>query len=70
MKPLAETPKPPNPGSNEAIVRGCTCPVLDNGHGSGSGYTNPDGSPAFWVAENCPIHGTLCSALSSLSRPS
>jgi len=25
----------PNPGSPEAIKKGCTCPVLDNGHGKG-----------------------------------
>lgn len=25
----------PNPGSDEAIDRGCTCPILDNAHGAG-----------------------------------
>ena len=24
-----------NPGSDEAIAAGCTCPVIDNGHGRG-----------------------------------
>jgi hypothetical protein len=27
--------KKPNPGSDDAIDAGCTCPVLDNGHGKG-----------------------------------
>ena len=25
------------PGSDEARAHGCTCPVLDNGHGHGAG---------------------------------
>lgn len=44
--------KPPNPGSDEAIAKGCTCPVLDNNHG------NKDGD-AFWIDLKCPIHGRL-----------
>jgi len=47
----------PNPGSNEAIDAGCTCPVIDNGHGKGSGFRTIEGEPAFWICENCPIHG-------------
>ena len=35
--------KVPNPGSDAAIARGCTCPVLDNHHGMGMGETS--GSP-------------------------
>lgn len=41
-----------NPGSDEAIEAGCTCPVLDNAHGEGRG----DGT--FWISGDCPIHGT------------
>ena len=41
----------PNPGSNEAIDQGCTCPVLDNCHGN-----MPDGN--YWITEDCPLHGT------------
>ena len=41
----------PNPGSDEALDLGCTCPVLDNGHGRGRG----DGQ--FWIMEDCPLHG-------------
>jgi len=43
----------PNPGSDEAIKMGCTCPVLDNAHGNGA-----RGDPnLFWISEDCPIHG-------------
>jgi len=43
----------PNPGSNEAIEMGCTCPVLDNGHGKGSMY----GEGLFWINQDCSVHG-------------
>lgn len=39
----------PNPGSDAALDMGCACPVLDNGHGRGSG--------PFWVSGDCPLHG-------------
>ena len=45
---------PPNPGSDEALDLGCSCPVLDNAHGAGLPY--PDG-PVFWVNKDCPLHG-------------
>jgi hypothetical protein len=38
----------PNPGSDEAIAAGCTCPVLDNSHDRGKG--------PFTLTEGCPIH--------------
>lgn len=42
----------PNPGSAEAIEKGCTCPVLDNGHGNEElGKTR-----GFWVSGDCPLH--------------
>lgn len=41
-----------NPGSREAIEAGCTCPVLDNGHGKGSSW----GPDKFWITEGCPLH--------------
>jgi hypothetical protein len=43
----------PNPGSKEAIARGCTCPVIDNHHGKG--IPSKDG-PVFWYTVGCPIH--------------
>lgn len=42
----------PNPGSKEAIDKGCTCPVLDNGHGRG--YMGQKG--IFVITNGCPIH--------------
>jgi len=41
----------PNPGSDEAIEQGCTCPVLDNAHGEGM-----LGLDMFVIAEGCPLH--------------
>ena len=50
----------PNPGSDEAIKKGCKCAVLDNGHGVGFRFRDKDGEygePLFWINGNCPIHG-------------
>lgn len=44
----------PNPGSPDAVRRGCTCPIEDNQHGLGSDPAFGDG---FEVAVNCPLHG-------------
>jgi hypothetical protein len=45
-------PVTPNPGSDEALARGCLCAVLDNCHGRHAPYP-PDG----WViTEGCPVH--------------
>ena len=49
----------PNPGTQEAIDAGCTCPVLDNGWGKGSGYLDKDGKPTFWRDADCPLHGYI-----------
>lgn len=46
----------PPPGSPEAIEAGCTCPVLDNGHGRGA---FGDGEKyGYWMSESCPLHST------------
>lgn len=42
---------PPNPGSDKAVKKGCTCPIMDNGRGKGFG----DGK--FWINGSCPLHG-------------
>lgn len=47
-----------NPGSNEAIEAGCLCGRNDNARGQGSGYTDQDGKPLFWIEAGCPLHGT------------
>ena len=46
----------PNPGSDEAIKIGCTCPILDNYHGKGA-YNDENGKPLFWINGDCPVHG-------------
>ena len=51
--------KLPNPGSDEALDMGCTCPVLDNAHGRGawgSGGDDDDSPAVFWMSMDCPIH--------------
>ena len=40
------------PGSDAAVRDGCTCPVLDNGHGAG--YMGIKGT--YVIAEGCPLH--------------
>lgn len=42
----------PNPGSEEALDQGCTCPVVDNNHGRGS-YKGT----GFIYSADCPLHG-------------
>lgn len=49
------TAQPP-PGSREAVDQGCTCPVLDNGYGRGSGRVDEAGQPLYWKSEGCPLH--------------
>ena len=45
-----------NPGSADAVGRGCTCDFIKNDFGRGQ--TEPDGV-AFYCAETCPVHGVL-----------
>jgi hypothetical protein len=42
-----------NPGSDAAIKKGCTCPVLDNGRGN----EELGRIRGFWIDQDCPIHG-------------
>jgi hypothetical protein len=44
----------PNPGSEGAVMRGCTCPVLDNRRGKG--LPMHGGTRCFWINEGCPVH--------------
>jgi hypothetical protein len=43
------------PGSAAAKREGCTCPVMDNGHGAGA-YVDSEYGPQFWITEGCPLH--------------
>jgi hypothetical protein len=54
-----QTDDTPNPGSVEAIAMECTCPILDNGRGRGSGMLGSEGQPLFWIADDCPLHGQV-----------
>lgn len=44
--------KQPNPGSDEAVKKGCTCPVLDNSRGKGWMLQKD----LFWITDGCPLH--------------
>lgn len=43
----------PDPGSPEALLAGCTCPVMDNNNGNGMGEERE----IYTVDALCPIHG-------------
>lgn len=49
------TPDTSPPGSPEAVKLGCTCPVMDNGHGKG--YMGVAGIYVYSGA--CPLHTIL-----------
>lgn len=42
------------PGHDEAIDAGCTCAVLDNGHGNLAAARDRGG---YWIFTDCPLHG-------------
>jgi hypothetical protein len=56
---LTMVPSKWNPGSDEAIEMGCTCPVLDNGHGKGAWGWGTGDAPVFWISGDCPVHTSL-----------
>lgn len=43
----------PNPGSDEALRMGCTCPQIDNHYGKG----HQEDPGRFMVNGHCPVHG-------------
>ena len=43
---------PHTPGSDAAVADGCICPVMDNAHGKGCGYTTEDGERLIAVFED------------------
>jgi hypothetical protein len=45
-----------NPGSAEAIGRGCTCDFIKNNFGRG--HSDADGT-AFYCSDTCRVHGVL-----------
>ena len=44
------------PGSKEARLQGCKCPVDANGKGQGSGLFDELGNPTFWINDKCDLH--------------
>lgn len=48
----------PNPGSQEARNKGCTCPVRDNCHGKFPPY----GKYGWVIVEDCPVHSELAAS--------
>jgi len=54
----------PNPGSDEALGKGCKCPVMDNEHGKGwMGQRN-----LFVMSGDCPLHGKLMAKAKPVRR--
>lgn len=52
---MVELSKQPDPGTQAAIDKGCTCPILDNEHGRG--YMGQPG--IFIYVVGCPIHKSV-----------
>jgi len=46
----------PNPGSDEAIKQGCSCPIIDNDYGVGFTFK---GDRMFWMSGDCKLHGFI-----------
>ena len=44
----------PNPGSEKAVAKGCTCARMDNCYGRGAYSIN--GKVMFWISGDCPLH--------------
>lgn len=42
----------PNPGSDEAAAKGCTCARIDNAYGKGY-FCQPG---VFVITDGCPLH--------------
>jgi hypothetical protein len=42
----------PNPGSDQALNRGCTCAVMDNNRG----LRAPMRENQWWITAECPVH--------------
>jgi len=45
----------PPPGSDEALLEGCICPVIDNFYGQGWFV---HGERQFVIAQDCPLHSS------------
>lgn len=52
---MKHVPVQHNPGSQEAIKHGCTCPEEDNHYGLGRPI-NDGANRSFWITLYCPLH--------------
>ena len=53
---LREIVHPPRPGSDEAVDRGCICPVEENGFGHGAVDPQSGCIGGYWQTQGCPVH--------------
>ena len=44
-----------NPGSSQAMEKGCICSAKDNRYGRGH-HHNKEGKPGFVICKGCPVH--------------
>ena len=56
LKSFMNKEKQPNPGSPEAVEKGCKCPVMDN-HGGKGFMMGEENGIMFWMVRACPLHG-------------
>ncbi len=56
---LDERPRAPFPGSPRAVEAGCACPPVENRNGEFARTSIVEGEPrrAWWVEDECPLHG-------------
>lgn len=55
LKQIPTEEQIPSPGSDEALLEGCICPVSDNFYGQGWFV---HGQRQFWIAQDCPLHNS------------
>jgi hypothetical protein len=51
---MSDNKKIPNPGSDEAVALGCSCPIMDNSYGAG--YMGMEDT--FIYNQSCELHNT------------
>lgn len=43
------------PGSFDAVINGCKCPIVENNFGNGDG-SGVNVEPLFWYSSECDLH--------------
>lgn len=55
---LVSSVEPPKPGSRDAALVGCSCPVMDNHNGEGFPiFEDGQRMTGYWISADCPVHG-------------